>query len=616
MGGVKLIITEKPSVAQDVARAFKKVERKDGYLRVWDEELGEFFVSWCFGHLFEIDTERIAPRGEKLPFPERFEYKLKKGAGKQFKVIKELLERAEEVWNFGDPEREGELLIRLVLIQAGWRKWDKTYRMWTSKALTPEVVKEEIRARRPSRNYDSVFWEALARQHSDWLVGIPLSRVLIYNLGGSWSVGRVQTPTLALLVLREIERREFKPEPYVVIKGVLSDGAQEFEAVLWRGEEVEKGEEEGEEEEEGGREEGGRISPEEGKKILEDLGRVREGVVEWVERRLRREAPPLLHSLTTLQQEASKLYGYSAQRTLDLAQSLYEKKLVSYPRTESQHLSEKDRDLVREVLRKLGKTELLSRVEKVGKRVFDDSKLTDHFALIPLAPPTQDLSKEERVVYDLVWRRFVGAFMEDYEYEETRVSVRVGGYTFRCKGRRVVKLGWKELYGGEESFLLPSLSKGQVLELRKVKKEDKLTQPPPRYTEGSLIRKMKRLGLGTPATRSSVLEALKRRGYVEVRGKQLLPTGKGVELVKKLLEKNLPIVSPELTAEWERKLREIREKNEKREGYERFVEGIKEFVREQARELEEVKVEVKPERAKKVKRRRRWKIKKTPERGS
>ncbi len=621
---MKVVLCEKPSVAQDIAKAFSKIERKDGYIKAWDKELGEFYITWCFGHLFEIDTEKIAPREEKLPFPERFEYRLKKGAGKQFKVIKELVKKAEEVWNFGDPEREGELLIRLVLLQAGWKKWDRTYRMWTSKALTPDVVREEIKAKRPAKNYDSVYWEALARQHSDWLVGIPLSRVLIHNLKGRWSVGRVQTPTLALLVQREVEIKNFKPEPYVVIKGVFSDGKEDFEALLWK--EERGGEDSGaggdaslesDEGDEGGgeRKEGGRISPQEAQKILEDLGRVKEGKVEWVEKKLRKQPPPLLHSLTTLQQEASGLYGFSAQKTLDLAQKLYEKKLLSYPRTESQHLSEKDRDLAKKVLAKLGKKELLWKVDKVGKRVFDDSKLTDHFALIPLAPPSSDLSGEERRIYDLVWRRFVGAFMDYYEYEETKVKIRAGGYLFRAKGRKVVKLGWKELYGKEKDILLPPLSKGQVLELKDVKSEKKLTQPPPRYTEGSLIKKMKKLGLGTPSSRASILESLKRRGYAYVKGKQLVPTEKGIELVKKLLEKELALTSPEMTAEWEKKLREIRERNKQRIGYEEFVSGIKEFVREQARELEKVRVEVKEptpyrrkngKKRKKVYRKRRW----------
>ena len=621
---MKLILAEKPSVAQDIAKAFSKVERKDGYIKAWDKELGEFCITWCFGHLFEIDTEKIAPREEKLPFPERFEYRLKKGAGKQFKVIKELVKKAEEVWNFGDPEREGELLIRLVLLQAGWKKWDRTYRMWTSKALTPDVVKEEIKAKRPAKNYDSVYWEALARQHSDWLVGIPLSRVLIHNLKGRWSVGRVQTPTLVLLVQREVEIKNFKPEPYVVIKGVFSDGEEDFEALFWKEERSGEGSRTGRDspvesdegdEGEGGREEGGRISPPEARRILEELEYVKEGKVERIERELRKQPPPLLHSLTTLQQEASKLYGFSAQKTLDLAQKLYEKKLLSYPRTESQHLSEKDRDLAKKVLAKLGKKELLWKVDKVGKRVFDDSKLTDHFALIPLAPPSSDLSGEERKIYDLVWRRFVGAFMDYYEYEETKVNVRAGGYLFRAKGKRVVKLGWKELYGEEKDILLPSLSKGQVLELKEVKSEKKLTQPPPRYTEGSLIKKMKKLGLGTAATRSSILESLKRRGYVYTKGKQLIPTEKGVELVKKLLEKELALTSPEMTAEWEKKLREIRERDKQRRGYEEFVSGIKEFVKEQARELEKVRVEVKEpapyrrkngKKRKKGYRKRRW----------
>jgi len=532
----------------------------------------------------EIDTKKIAPSGFVLP--EKFLYKPRsKTHARQLKIIKELLKKADEVYVFTDPEREGELIARLILSYCGWKNWERTYRMWTSKALTPNVVWEEIKAKKPIKDFDSVYWEALTRQHSDWLVGIPLSRVLMEKLKGSWSVGRVQTPTLALIVQREEERENFKPKPYYVIKALFEKG---IEGVLTLKEIKEKTEEEEEEKKE---EEGG-VSEEKAKEIIEKLKREKFGVVIKMEKKRKREKPPLLHSLTTLQKEASKVYGYSAQKTLSIAQSLYEKKLVSYPRTESQHLSEKDKELVKKVLRKLSKGDLVKNVEKVGKRIFDNSKLTDHFALIPLNKAPENLSKDEKNIYFLIWRKFVGAFMEDYEYEETKVLIKVGEYTFFAKGKKIINLGWKSLYGEEKDKILPELKKGEKLKLKKVKSERRMTKPPARYTDGSIISKMKKLGIGTPATRSQILESLITRGYVKRKGKELIPTQKGRELVKKLLEKDLKIAKVELTSEWERKLKEIREKKLNEKGYKKFIESIREFVKQNAEVLSNVKIDV------------------------
>ena len=596
-----LILAEKPSQAQDISKAFKNCQKKDGYI-----ECGNFIITWGYGHLLEIDTEKIAPKGEVLVFPEKFEYRPRsKSHAKQLKIIKELLKKVDEVYVFTDPEREGELIARLILHKAGWKNWERTYRMWTSKALTPEVVWEEIKAKRPIKNFDSVFWEALTRQHADWLVGIPLSRVLIKNLKGSWSVGRVQTPTLALIVQREEEREKFKPQPYYVVKGEFIKGEHKIEGVLTLKEIKEKVYDEEEE----NREEEGGISEKKAKEVIQKLAKEKYGVVIKVEKKRRKEKPPLLHSLTTLQKEASKVYGYSAQKTLQIAQSLYEKKLISYPRTESQYLSEKDKQLVKDVLKKLRKSELIPNVEKVRKRVFDDSKLTDHFALIPLNKAPENLSKDERNIYFLVWRKFVGAFMEDYEYEETTVLIKVGDYEFKAKGKKVINLGWKALYGEEKDKLLPELQEGEKLKLESIKSEKRMTKPPSRYTDGSIISKMKNLGIGTPATRSQIVESLITRGYVRRKGKELIPTQKGRELVKKLLEKGLKIAKVELTCEWEKNLKEIREKKLNFKGYKKFIESIKEFVKESARELEKIEIPIENQKVYSFKREKSKKFK-------
>ena len=574
---LKLILAEKPSQAQDIAKAFKNCKKKDGYI-----DCEDFLITWGYGHLLEIDTKKIAPSGFVLP--EKFLYKPRsKTHARQLKIIKELLKKADEVYVFTDPEREGELIARLILSYCGWKNWERTYRMWTSKALTPDVVWEEIKAKKPIKDFDSVYWEALTRQHSDWMVGIPLSRVLMEKLKGSWSVGRVQTPTLKLIVDREKERENFKPQPYYVIKALFEKG---IEGVLTLKEIKEKTEEE----EETDKEEEGGVSEKKAKEIIEKLKREKYGIVVKVEKKRRREKPPLLHSLTTLQKEASKVYGYSAQKTLSIAQSLYEKKLISYPRTESQYLSEKDKSLVLSVLKKLGKEELIENVNKAGKKVFNDAKLTDHFALIPLNKAPENLTKEEKNVYHLIWRKFVGAFMEDYEYEETKVLIKVGEYTFFAKGKKVINLGWKSLYGEEKDKLLPELKKEEKLRVEKITWEKKFTKPPARYTDGSIISKMKKLGIGTPATRSQILEGLVKRGYLQRKGKELIPTEKGRKLVEELEKRNLKLVKVEMTSEWEKKLKEIREKRLNERGYRKFIEKIKKFVRENAEELGRIEI--------------------------
>ncbi|ABP95013.1 DNA topoisomerase, type IA, central domain protein [Metallosphaera sedula] len=562
---MKLVITEKPSVALDIARALGKPTRRQGYL-----EVGEYLVTWTYGHLLEIGE--IAPKRwnlKDLPiFPEKFEYDLIKGKESQFKVVRKLLEGADAVINCGDAGREGELIVRELLEFTGYR--GKVLRLWTSEALTRDVVLRELRRLRPSSEFDSLYYSALARQNGDWIVGINLTRLVTLKAGGGevWSVGRVQTPTLAMIVKRDREIEAFKPEIYYV---VLAGFEGEMKGVMLRnGEEA-------------------RLAREEAEQVVNALKSVRSGRVEKVDVERREERPPLLHSLTSLQREANTLYGLSAKRTLDVAQSLYEEwKLISYPRTDARYLGEGNRDLVKDVLRKLGRGELVPRVDRVGKRVFDSSKLTDHHAIIPLDRPPENLPAIHRKVYDLVYRKFVGAFMDDYVYELQRVFIRLDGELFLVEGKRNLQLGWMELYPHEDNPLkIPS---GEV---RKewVKAEERQTKPPARFTEASLLREMERLGLGTPATRAGIIETLLERGYVERRGKSLYSTDKGRELVDKLGDSK--VVSPDMTAEWERQLEEIYVKRLGEKGYQEFMEGIRRFTREEVERLmkREFKVE-------------------------
>ncbi len=593
---MKVILTEKPSQARDVAKAFRNAKSKDGYI----ECDGNWVITWAFGHLFEIDTEKIFPRGRILEFPEKFEYRLRKGVYKQFKVIKSLLSKAEELYVFTDPEREGELLARIILIQAGWKGWGKTYRFWTSKALTPDVVWEELKAKRPIRDFDNVFYEALARQHSDWLVGIPLSRVLMEKFGGIWSVGRVQTPTLYLLSLREKEIKEFKPVEYYVVKALLSKGKEEFEVVFVKDKNAvleEKNKEknkEDEEDEEENKEEVNRLGLDKAtaERIASEVKKAGKGQVVEVRKKVKKEPPPLLYSLTVLQKEAGQKYGFSAEKTLSIAQKLYEKTLISYPRTESQYLADKDRELAKKVLRRLGRTDLIDAVDKAGKRVFNDAKLTDHFALIPMRGLREGevLSEDERKIYDMIVKRFLAVWYPDYIWEETKVLVKIGTYLFIGKGKVVKQKGWTEILGGGKDVYLPHLEKGDVVKVISAKAERKETKPPKRFSDGVLVNKMKRLGIGTPATRAGIIEALIKRGYVIRKRREVIPSSKGIELVSKLAECKCKLVSVDLTSEWEKKLKEIRERKLGLKGYKEFVEKIKDFVRENVFLLKKIEI--------------------------
>lgn len=334
---------------------------------------------------------------------------------------------------------------------------------------------------------------------------------------------------------------------------------------------------------------------EEAKKVLDEIKRIGYGEVISVKKVKKKQPPPPLHSLTSLQREANKELGFSAKKTLDIAQRLYEThKIISYPRTDSQYLANSNKDLVKQILKKLGKEELIPNVDKVGKRVFNDAKLTDHHAIIPLDKPPKNLTKDEKAIYDLIWRKFVGAFMEDYIFEITSVIIQIGKYKFGVKGKRDIQLGWKSLYKSKETEIkLPPLKKGDKIKLVNGKVEKKFTQPPPKYTEAKLLKVMEKLNLGTPATRSSIIENVIKRKYIVRQGKNLTITEKGKELIEKL--KNSQITSPELTAKWESGLDNIYKKKAGYKGYQFFIEKIKEFVKTEIENLKDLEFVAKVE---------------------
>ncbi|HEM55531.1 MAG TPA: type IA DNA topoisomerase [Thermodesulfobium narugense] len=570
-----VILAEKPSVGQEIARALgNDIKRNDGYL-----EVGDYLVTWAVGHLLQID-DSIAPEKWEIAtlpiLPEKFSYMISKGKEKQFTVVRKLLEKANEVFIGTDAGREGELIARLILIHANWNNWDKTYRIWTSEALTKEVIRREIQAKKPAKQFNSLYRSAIARMHADWIVGINLTRLVTLLAGDKsvWSVGRVQTPVLKLVVDRELEIENFKPEPYWYIKVLFSKDGSDFWGKYFKDNQFTFKE---------------KATLEQ---VIKDIEEANTGRVVKVDTKEHKKAPPLLFSITTLQMTANKRFGFTAEKTLNIAQVLYEKKLISYPRTESQHLDEGARGLVKNVLKKLGREDLVSKVDKVGKRVFDNSKLTDHYAIIPLNVPQEELPDDEKKIYETIKNRFIGAFLDDYVYEITTVHIDVNGHMFAAQGKVDKVLGWKELEKDDkdeqETFeALPKLQPNDTVKKLKQELIEDQTKPPSRYTESSLLAKMKELGLGTGATRASIIETLKERFYIKIERKSIIPTDKGITLIKRVGDRDF--ASPEMTSTWENKLEEIR--NNKVD-YKDFIASIKDFTRKEIDQMKNQTFEV------------------------
>ncbi len=539
---------------------------------------GDTWIVFARGHLFEIADENAPRKWEmaSLPIlPEKLDWVPKEGVKSLLGDLAKVLKQADEVVIATDPGREGELIARIVLRKLGWRRWDRTYRFWTAEALTPPVVRKALEDLKPASSYESLYYSALARAEGDWLVGINFTRAVSLGEGGRevWSVGRVQTPTLRLVAEREKEIRSFTPTPYGVLKGKFRlEGGFAYQGT-WRA---------------------GEPHPplERVREVEKKLRPLSTGRVAEVKEREETVPPPLLHNLASLQRQANALYGLSAKRTLEAAQSLYEThKAISYPRTESRHLPESARGLVEEVLRALGREDLIPQIPKAGKRVFDDQKLTDHHAIIPLAPLPPEATPVEAKVYGLVRDRFLASLSDPAKVKRVEVLTEVGEETFVSRFRAFLERGWtveeshspKEKGEEDEVEALFPGKKGERVRVEGLEVEEKKTSPPPRYTEGSLIKLMEKLGLGTPATRAEILETLKARGYVALEKRSLVPTEKAFRLLA-LLEGNL-VSDVEMTAQWEKELESLWRKREGREGYLRFVSGIKGFVQTSLGEL-------------------------------
>lgn len=554
----KLVITEKPSVAQSIAKVLSATKRCNGYL-----EGNGYLISWCVGHLVELappdhyDERYKKWNKEDLPLlPANWKYTVSPGTKKQFNILKELMNRddVDSLICATDAGREGELIFRLVYHQCRCRK--PFERLWIS-SMEDNAIREGFCHLKPGTEYDALYEAALCRERSDWIVGINATRLFSVLYGNTLNVGRVMSPTLALTVMREAAISAFISEPFYTVK-IQMDGFTASSERIKSKEEAEK---------------------------LAAACKGASAVVTKVERKKRKEKPPLLYDLTILQREANKIMGYTAQQTLDYTQSLYEKKMVTYPRTDSRYLTEDMADMIPELVQKTAKKFSFSdeTVPVRAGQVINNKKVTDHHAIIPTKTAAEtDLSAlpaGEQAVLEMIARRLVCAVGIPCESDETAVELSCAGSVFKAKGSIVTEPGWKAFISGTESgkedkeedaSSIPDVQNGMELTVREAVCKEGKTVPPKHYTEASLLQAMEnagaeempedaeRKGLGTPATRAGIIEKLVRTGFLERTGnkktKYLIPTQKGTALVTILPEQ---IQSASMTAEWEEKLLEI-----------------------------------------------------------
>lgn len=562
---MKLCIAEKPSVARDIAKILGANTPKSGYL-----EGNGYCVTWTFGHLCTLkEPHDYAPEYKAwnlflLPIiPKHFGIKLinNNGVEKQFKVIESLVQECEEVINCGDAGQEGELIQRWVLQKA---KCDKPVkRLWIS-SLTEDSIKEGFENLRPADDYKNLYLAGNARAIGDWLLGINATRLFTKKFGGNkavLSIGRVQTPTLAMLVKRQKEINAFVQEDYWELKTKYREVV--FNATIDRLKSVERAE-----------------------KGLEYL---KQNLFEIVSFEIKegKEKNPRLFDLTGLQVEANKKYGFSAENTLNYIQSLYEKKHTTYPRVDTTYLSENLYPKITGILKSMNfyaelTAPLLDAPIPKTKAVFDDSKVTDHHAIIPTeVSPSSNLSREEKLIYDLVAKRFIAVFYPECKISNTLVEGQVGTINFKASGKQILEPGWRLVYAKDqkdnsekdekdEEQLIPEFTVGEKGDHEPFIHQGK-TSPPKPYTEATLLRAMetagrqvedeelrellKNNGIGRPSTRANIIETLFKRKYIEKKRKNLVATQTGIDLIDTIEDELLK--SAELTGEWEQKLRKI-----------------------------------------------------------
>ena len=554
------IIAEKPSVARDIARIVGATSKQDGYM----EGCG-YVVTWAMGHLIALAMPEAygfsAYKAEDLPIrPNPFqlvvrqvhkdkEYISDPAALKQLKVIRSCFDKTDRIIVATDAGREGELIFRYIYQHLGCRKHFD--RLWIS-SLTDKAIREGLSNLKPGDYYDNLYHSAKARSEADWLVGINASRALSIARKGGYSLGRVQTPTLAMVCRRYIENRDFSSVPYWKLSVLTEKEGVSLKAIGSADYESEAL----------------------AQTALAALRSQSQLTVETVTRKVTHTAPPLLYDLTALQKDANRRHGFSADKTLSIAQSLYEKKITTYPRTGSRYISEDVFEEVPVLLRKIG----MPLSNPLNRHSVDNAKITDHHAIIPTGETPSGLSTDETTIYQMVVNRFVEAFSPNSEEERMLVQFTDGTNTFTWKAYRQISLGWKAVQKGKEVEAekkedsdeqvlpsLPDLTEGEVLSLVSAEIIEHKTKPKPLYTEATLLsamenagkevkeddkrKAMAECGIGTPATRANIIETLILRDYIRRDKKSIIPTEKGLAVYE--IVKDKKIANAEMTGAWE-----------------------------------------------------------------
>lgn len=566
--GKTLVLAEKPSVARDIAKVLNCKGSADGYIKG-----EEYIVTWCIGHLVQLyEPEEYDMKYKKWSFdtlpilPEAFRLKPNPNTLKQFNIVKELMNNSEidKIICATDAGREGELIFRYTYLLAGCTKpFD---RLWIS-SMTDSAIKEGFSKIKTGQEYDNLFYSAKCRSESDWLVGMNASRAFSVKYNANLSIGRVQTPTLAILVNRHIERANFKPEGYYEVKVSYNDFSG-----IWINEATRET----------------KIQDKAKAQEIVDKVKGKEGKIKDIQEEQKKDPPPQLFDLTELQRTCNRKLGFPAAKTLKIVQDLYEIKAVTYPRTDSKYISQDIIPTLKDRVNAVYTPELKSTIEYIktkddynlGKRFVDDTKVSDHHAIIPTEQRINqnNLSPEEKKVYDIITKRFLAVFLPPYEYTITNLITDIEGEAFLSKGKQIKNLGWMELYKDDKKSededkdegVLPNLNLGDSIKVKNAKLDEKQTKPPALYTEATLLSAMehagrfvddeelkeqlKESGLGTPATRAAVIERLITVGYITREKKNLVPTDKGINLISILPDE---IKSPELTGKWEKALNQM-----------------------------------------------------------
>ena len=586
-----VVVAEKPSVGMSIAKVLGCRQREDGYI-----SNDKYIVTWAIGHLCELqDPGEIDEKYKKWDFatlpilPENIPLKVNADARKQYKIVEKLLNAADtsSVVCATDAGREGELIFRYIYIMSRCKKDFK--RLWIS-SMTDQAIREGFNSLRPGRDYDDLYQSARCRSEADWIVGMNASRAFSIKHQALLSVGRVQTPTLAFLVKRKQEIDEFKPEPYATLTADFGD----YKGIMFSE----------------------KLKPDthipqvSQAQTVANIIKGKPAKVTKAETQRKKENPPQLFDLTSLQREANRRFGYTADNVLKIAQSLYEKhKALTYPRTDSRYLTNDMIPVVPSTMKTLPEEyqkyvpgALKDGKVEVTKRVFDESKVSDHHAIIPTTQtaPLGDMNEGEKKIFDLVARRFLAAFYPPCEYDSTKIITTADRFNFRTIGKTIIIPGWREVTTGDtkikdpskeddepENDALPPLKEGDMRTVQDAIVEEKFTKPPANYTDASLltametagkesddeeiVQMMKGHGIGTPATRAQIIERIISVGYAERQNKSIVATNKGVALIKIMPPE---ITSAETTGRWEIALDKIADRKQDPKS---FMESIRRF---------------------------------------